>query len=512
MSDEEGPDPNQLRRHMKKMLTEFQYRQKYRRIDFYRPNAKQLQFHNTISREVMLRAGNQIGKTHAGGAQMTFDLLGQYPEWYKGRKFLRPPPLERPFDFIAWAGCTTQSKTRDGIQLKLLGPLGEGGGLGTGLIPLDHIVGRPTMSRGQAEFADTVTLTRESGGKAIIRFKTYDQGREGWQGEPCDEVWLDEDPGNQEDRKAIYGEVLARLTATGGRIIITMTPLHGPSALRRRFREKIEGTAEIIMGIKDCLISAGGHISDDRVEELIALYPENERETRLNGADMQGEGAVFVTPVKDIQFNRDPAGFPNWWRWLWAVDFRHSGSATTGHPFAAVLACHDVDLDRIYITHAIRMRGLAPMHVAAIKSHPYWYAPVAWPHDGGRGASLVDGDTIKDVYKKLGLFMRPTHATFPNGGFNTDAGIVEMENRFAGGKLAIASHLTEVFDEYLGYHRVNGIVNKVDDDLLSAIRVAVMDIRYAKRMEEAGRVLHQKRGLPRQNSRNDWDIFTGQPL
>jgi hypothetical protein len=70
----------------------------------------------------MLRAGNQQGKTHAAGAQFTMDALALYPDWYGGRKFLTPPPIERPFEWMGWASCTTSTKTRDGAQLKLLGP------------------------------------------------------------------------------------------------------------------------------------------------------------------------------------------------------------------------------------------------------------------------------------------------------------------------------------------------------------------------------------------------------
>jgi hypothetical protein len=55
-----------------------------------------------------------------------------------------------------------------------------------------------------------------------------------------------------------------------------------------------------------------------------------------------------------------------------------------------------------------------------------------------------------------------------------------MENRFASGRLVVRSNLTEFFDEYQGYHRVNGAVNKVDDDILSATRVLCMAIRHAQ--------------------------------
>ena len=83
------------------------------------------------------------------------------------------------------------------------------------------------------------------------------------------------------------------------------------------------------------------------------------------------------------------------------------------------------------------------------------------------------------MYKNLGLNMRPTNAAFKDGGFALEAGIAEMESRFATGRLKVAQQLTEVFDEYVGYHKIDNLIHKVDDDLLSAIRVGLMDLRFA---------------------------------
>ncbi len=475
----DGPDPNDVRRHAKKMHTEMQYRMRYRRIDYYRPNLKQLAFHNNDSTELMLRAGNQCGKTHAAGAQMTMDALSLYPEWYKGRRFVVPPKIERPVDFLGWSACTTAEKCRDGAQLKLLGQVGDNDGLGTGLIPLDNIVGRPTMSRGISNFVDGVTLRRETGGKALVQFKTYAQGREVFQGSPVDVNWLDEDVSR--DNADIYGECLARRITTRGRIISSLTPLLGLSPLRKRFKERAgQSMDEILMTIWDAAVSNGGHIPDEDIPGIIADLPASERETRAFGVDMQGQGTVFETPLAQIKHNRDPAEFPSYWSWMWGLDFRHSGSATTGHPFAAALGCWDRDNDCIYVVDTVKMLGLAPLHVIAMKRNPMWMAPVAWPHDGGKGASIISGETIKDVYRKLGLNMLPSCATHPQGGYDFEGGITIMENRFANGGLKIAAHLTEALDEYQGYHRVNGLVNKVDDDIMSAIRILCMDIRRAK--------------------------------
>ena len=110
-------------------------------------------------------------------------------------------------------------------------------------------------------------------------------------------------------------------------------------------------------------------------------------------------------------------------------------------------------------------------------------APVAWPHDGGRGASIVDGATIAATYKKLGLNMLPEHATFPDGGYSFGAGIQLLQNRFEAEKLKIAEHLTEARDEYQGYHFEKGLVKKEDDDIMSALRVGCMQIRSARTID-----------------------------
>src|SRR5690348_10671340 len=131
---EYGPDPNQIRRHQKKMLTAVEYQKTYRRIGYYRPSPKQGEFHNLHATERALRAGNQVGKSTAGAAQMSMDAIGFYPDWYTGRRHVAPK-IERPYEFLGWAACTTSQTTRDGVQTKLLGDIHQQDGLGTGLIP-----------------------------------------------------------------------------------------------------------------------------------------------------------------------------------------------------------------------------------------------------------------------------------------------------------------------------------------------------------------------------------------
>lgn len=123
------------------------------------------------------------------------------------------------------------------------------------------------------------------------------------------------------DNDAIYGEGLARLVATRGRVYLTLTPLLGQSPIRKRFKERMgKECAEVLMGLDDAL-----HISKEQHAEILSRYSANERATRAYGADMQGEGAVFEIPVDDIKFTRDPSTFPHYFRWIWGSDFSHGG-------------------------------------------------------------------------------------------------------------------------------------------------------------------------------------------
>ena len=328
------------------------------------------------------------------------------------------------------------------------------------------------MARGIADFVDTVTLRRESGGTRIIRLKTFEMDRKAWQGEGVDEVWLERTPATTWS--------MARPGAADGNPradhLFSMTPMLGVTPIRKRFKEQLgAGCAEILMRIDDAV-----HIPPDRIKpRILARYKASERATRAYGADMQGEGAVFEIPEEAIKHSRDPATFPLYWPWLWAVDFSHGGMSARRTRSPRCSGCWDRDSDVIYIVHAIRMRQALPIqHVAAIKAHPCWDAP--WP--GRMTAALPDSRAPRRSRRPKAA--RPQHAAdardFPDGGYNFESGIAEMEQRFATGRLKIAQHLGEVFDEYRGYHRVNGLVHKVDDDLMSAIRVLCMDIRFAK--------------------------------
>ncbi|MEN6540884.1 MAG: DNA packaging protein, partial [Mizugakiibacter sp.] len=88
------------------LLTEVQQARRERKLDDYRPYAKQREFHGLgkTKRERLLRAGNQNGKTYCVGAEAAYHLTGLYPPDWNGRKWDRP--------VVVWASSETGESTR----------------------------------------------------------------------------------------------------------------------------------------------------------------------------------------------------------------------------------------------------------------------------------------------------------------------------------------------------------------------------------------------------------------
>jgi len=73
----------------KRLLAEQERRINENRLGHYNPYAKQAEFHaaGLKHRERLLMAGNQLGKTIAGGFEIAMHATGRYPDWWKGRRF-----------------------------------------------------------------------------------------------------------------------------------------------------------------------------------------------------------------------------------------------------------------------------------------------------------------------------------------------------------------------------------------------------------------------------------------
>lgn len=487
-------------------LQALEYRRTYQRFFQFAPYPKQREFleYGLTKSERLLDAGNQNGKTEVGAFETACHMTGIYPEagqvfyadtpelreagltgkdafpeGWKGRRFDRPTR--------GWIAGQTSLVVRDVQQKKLCGEPGVEAAFGSGMIPKDLFTDKPSLARGITDAYDTIQVRHVSGGVSVAKFKSYEQGRQKFQGETLDWIWFDEEPPMD-----IYSEGLTRTTATKGMAFMTFTPLNGPTEVVNRFLDEPSPyRAVVVMTIDDA-----HHISAEEKARMIASWPAHEREARARGTPMLGSGRIFTAPEDSV--TEAPIEYiPPQWAKLWGIDFG------IGHPFGAVLILWDKDADVIHVHHTYRVADALPIqHAAALKPIGAG-VPVAWPRDGTN--RQADGRPLAAHYKVQGLRMLADHATWLDGSVSTEAGVLEMDEREKSGRLKYARHLSDLLDERRLYHRKDGQIVKMKDDLLSALRVAIMMKRFARPVG-LGRIV-APRGMDGAAEGLDFDLF-----
>ena len=212
------------------------------------------------------------------------------------------------------------------------------------------------------------------------------------------------------------------------------------------------------------------HYTAEDKARIIASYPQHEREARAKGIPTMGSGRVF--PVSEDDIRCAPFAIPDWWGQVNGLDFGWD------HPFAAVGLAWDKDADCVYVGRTYRKAQATPIiHAAALREWGEW-VPCAWPHDGYQH-DKGSGDQLAEMYRKQHLNMMPEHATHIEGGFGTEAGVMDMLDRMQTGRWKVFSTLGDWFEEFRLYHRLDGKIVKERDDLMSASRIGLMMLRYA---------------------------------
>lgn len=452
-----------------RLTAELDRRLSHTKLSHYRPYLKQSEFHGAGAgfRERLFMAGNQLGKTLAGSMECAIHATGEYPDWWTGKRFSKPT--------VGWAAGVTGLSTRDTVQRLLLGRPGQ---FGTGAIPQASLAD-VRMGRGVPELADTILVRHVSGGTSLIGLKSYEQGREKWQGETLDWVWFDEEPPPD-----IYTEGLTRTNATGGLVFMTFTPLLGISEVVARFLQEASPDRHVTQ----MTIDDAEHYTPEQRAQIVAAYPPHEREARANGVPVLGSGRIF--PVTEESVRVEPFEIPDWWPQLGALDFGWD------HPTAGVRLAWDREADIIYVCNEYRVREATPVvHAAALKSWCRGQLLWAWPHDGYQH-DKGSGEQLRAQYKAQGLRMLQEHATFQDGSNGVEAGLMEMLDRMQTGRWKVFSTCQLWFEEFRLYHRKDGKVVKERDDLLSASRYGMMMRRFARTLERRTRPETADTGYP----------------
>jgi len=168
-----------------------------------------------IHRERLFLAANRLGKSDCAAFESTAHVTGEYPHWWTGRRFEKPVRM--------WVAGDTMLSTRDILQVAMLGPIDN---LDirhwTGMLPQHAVLDFSRKSGGISDCVDQIIVSHASGGKSVVEFKSYDQGRRLFQGTEQELIWLDE-----EAPEDVYAECLTRTMTTNGLILYTFTPLQG---------------------------------------------------------------------------------------------------------------------------------------------------------------------------------------------------------------------------------------------------------------------------------------------
>ena len=458
-------NPVDLMRELDELEAALEERQQYNKLAYFKPYPWQRKLLNSSkdNAQTLLMAANRVGKSYSGAMNIAYHATGLYPDDWEGHKWLHP--------VNCWAAGVSAESTRDILQNELLGTPENPDALGTGAIPRDCIGERTRKAQVPNAVASVLVKHHTNGvfdGWSKIDFKAFEQGEKKFMGTSQHEIWLDEQPPD-----GLFTQCITRTANTGGHVTMTFTPEDGVTPVVHQFTKNRKPGMALVQATWD----DAPHLTEAVKEQLLAVYGEHERDMRSKGIPVFGSGPVFQ--VSEEQLVIDPFPIPDFWPAIAAIDFGWD------HPTAVVWLRWDRDSDTVYVVDCYRQRiSTAAIHAAAIRAREE--CPVAWPHDGmihekGSGVSMAD------QYRQLGVQMLPLYFTNPmapgekgTGNYKVEPGINAMHQAMQEGRFKVFKTCREWFDEYRMYHREEGKIHALDDDLMSATRYAFQSLRFAE--------------------------------
>lgn len=423
---------------------------------------------------VMLMAANQVGKTRTGCVIDAFHLIGDYPDDWDGKVFKNPP--------MCWLLGYSGEKTRDLLQHKIFGRH-DGKEWEGGLVAKELILDHKSMSGTSGAMREV--RVKHVNGISTCQFWSYSQGQHALMGDIVDWYHQDEESEDAE----IFPQVLTRTLngdgGKGGAGILTFTPENGMTQLVCKFMGVAydgddENAVEFNMkGMKlhTATWDDAPHISEQIKETILSIYPAYQKKMRSMGVPLMGSGLIY--PFDEDDMKCDPFDIPDHWFVINGMDFGWD------HPQAHVQLVWDREADMYYLINAWK----------GSKKHAYeaWHivkpwaknVPTAWPSDGSQ---TRDGKDQKGPFIDEGFNLLPEHAQWETGGNSVEPGIVMISNLLKNGKLKVVRTLLAFFDEFRQYHATTHkrtgkvTIHKMKDDLLDALRYALMMKRYAIRV------------------------------
>ena len=425
-------------------------------------------------------ASNQTGKTESVSAITCVHLLGDYPDWWEGKKFKHAPT-------VVMSGVNS-NHNRIVLQEKMFGTANRNieSDVGTGMLPLDRIVPNSIIKARDGGITGC-QIIHSSGKSSVLEFRAYEQGREAIQGFPADMIVIDEQP-----KDDFWSEALVRTAARDGLVMCAFTPLKGRTGLVDKFwilpdhpdAPKDEHGAKWRHNQTDkwFMIRATwediGHMTEESKRTQRAGMMDFEIATRTMGIPMSGEGRIYPHNRVDITFG-DLTTVPPDSDSLIGVDF-----GFTKDPAAAILVRYDRNRDIVYVT------GEWKQNINSLREHAQgiWsldpYCPVTYPRDGNNYSDFKGGATTAATLRdEHGVLLLPEPFLNPVGADGKKQnhlmpGFTEINTRFREGRLKIHDSCEKLLDEIDNYSHDDKMrpLPRSEDHLCDAFRYAVMSV------------------------------------
>ena len=422
----------------------------YKRFLFYKPNKKQQLFHvaGKEAQERLITGGNRSGKSYSSACEIAFHLTGMYPAWWQGHKFDKP--------INCWIAGKSAALIAETVQKDLIGDNEQNTAR---ILHPEFILSK--RKSGNSDMYRTVYVNHISGGASKITFKSFEEGREGFQGSKVELIWIDEEPPFD-----IYRECKMRTMSTSedfhGMVIVSSTPLKGYTDFFNYFLDdRHPGEVQDSIWHAHIEWKDAEHLPETEKKRLLAGMSPHEIEARTKGVPWPGSGLVYPVPEELIVC--DPFTIPNFWPRAFGLDFGWK------NPTAAVFGAHDRDSDILYITAEYGATERTPEQNSIVLSNlgANWIPGVYDP--AGRNSQQADGKQLVELYREAGIrSLSPANNA-------KEEGIMRVLQRMQNGQLKIFSTLPKTLSEFRKYSRdEDGIPNKKDDHFMDAMRYLVM--------------------------------------
>ena len=446
-----------------KSLRDIEYNQKYYKIQFFQPYEYQKRFfslhaeNGKLAKVRGLMAANQIGKTLGEGAEVGgYHATGEYPEWWKGHRVNKNP-------LIICSGVNSYT-TRDLIQKELLGTTDKDDKdlLGTGWIP-KHLIHKIDRKPGIPGACEKIYVKRNDGMElSTIHLLGYEDGPQKFMGKRVDYGWCDEEPPVD-----VWAQMVRGTIATDGALAITYTPEKGMTQLVYRLLHECPKNYALM----NATWEDAPHITKERREELLAEMMPYEREMRSQGQPVVGDSMIFPIPDDKISCERIKTdGF----YFMMGIDFGGD------HPFAVVKIAYHPESKKAYLVDSHKERRLTiSQESSIIRKMGGDKIPVAYPHDGNK-LDKQSGKPIADLYRAEGVNILERCFSNPpepfkaehSGGQGVEHGLKKLYWDMTEGRFHVQEDQSDWFKEKGSYHKKDGQVVRLVDDLMSATRYA----------------------------------------